>query len=120
MTFADVLLRVVPNSPMELERLSVAVDLTRRLQGKLNGFFISKEDDSKSGWAQALFERSVARSPWRQVGVSSTATATPAFCSWRAGPIWSSCRAVTAIRPDRAADPNRLLCGRDAQCSSSR
>ena len=69
-TFADVLLRVVPNSPMEMERLGVAVDLARRLQGRLNGFFVSNESDSKADWAHALFERSVARSPWRQVGVS--------------------------------------------------
>jgi nucleotide-binding universal stress UspA family protein len=67
--FADILVRVVPTAPGELERLGVAVDLARRVQGKLNGVFVAKEDDTDAEWARSLFERAVVRSPletsWR-------------------------------------------------------
>jgi nucleotide-binding universal stress UspA family protein len=113
-TFADVLLRVVPNSPMELERLSVAVDLTRRLQGKLNGFFISKEDDSKSGWAQALFERSVARSPletsWRVVDGHSDAGLL--FLARRSDLVILPCCNSDQTRPSRGPEQVALRSGR--------
>ncbi len=65
------LLRVVPTAPGEVERLGVAVDLARRLQGKLNGVFLAKDDDPDAEWARTLFERAVSRSPletsWRVV-----------------------------------------------------
>jgi nucleotide-binding universal stress UspA family protein len=55
----------------ELERLSVAVDLARRVQGKLNGFFLAKDDDTQAESARSLFERAVVRSPletsWRVI-----------------------------------------------------
>ena len=73
MLCADVLLRVVPNSPTELERLAVA----RRLQSRLNGFYVAKGADNKADWARSLFERSVARSSletsWRVVDGRSDA-----------------------------------------------
>jgi nucleotide-binding universal stress UspA family protein len=69
--FADVLLRVIPSAPQELERLGVAVDLARRVHGRLNGFFVTQANDSKAEWAHALFERAVTRSSletsWRVV-----------------------------------------------------
>ena len=71
MTIADILLRVVPRARGELERLEVAVDLARRVQGKLNGVFLAPEDDGDAEWARTLFERAVIRSPletsWRVV-----------------------------------------------------
>jgi nucleotide-binding universal stress UspA family protein len=70
-TFADILLRVVPTAEGELERLGVAVDLARRLQGKLNGVYLARDEDSDAEWARTLFERAVIRSPletsWRVV-----------------------------------------------------
>jgi nucleotide-binding universal stress UspA family protein len=71
-TFADILLRVVPTAEGELERLGVAVDLARRLEGKLNGVFLARDDDDDDAeWARTLFERAVVRSPletsWRVV-----------------------------------------------------
>jgi len=73
-TFADVLLRVVPGAPLELERLGVGVDLARRLQSRLIGVYVS-HGDGKAEWARALFERAVSRSPletsWRVIDGSS-------------------------------------------------
>jgi nucleotide-binding universal stress UspA family protein len=70
-TIADILLRVVPRARGELERLEVAVDLARRVQGKLNGVFLAPQDDADAEWARTLFERAVVRSPletsWRVV-----------------------------------------------------
>jgi hypothetical protein len=71
MPFADVLLRVVPAAVDELERLTVAVELTQRLHGRLDGVFVTDRGENKAGWAQALFERAVSRSSlettWRVV-----------------------------------------------------
>ncbi len=71
MAFTDILLRVVPTAPGELERLSVAVELARRLQGKLNGVFLAKDDDPHAEWARTLFEGAVVRTSletsWRVV-----------------------------------------------------
>lgn len=71
MTFADILLRVIPSAPRELERLGVAVDLARRVHGKLNGVFVAQDGDANVDWAHSLFERAVMRSPletsWRVV-----------------------------------------------------
>lgn len=106
MTFADVLLRVVPNTPMEMERLGVAVDLARRLQGRLNGFFVSKDGDSKAGWAHALFERSVARSPletsWRVVDGQNDA-----------GLLFLARRSDLIILPCIGSDQARSSCAPD-------
>jgi nucleotide-binding universal stress UspA family protein len=70
-TFADILVRVIPTAAGELERLSVAVDLARRVESKLNGVFVAGEDDKNAEWARSLFERAVVRSPletsWRVV-----------------------------------------------------
>jgi nucleotide-binding universal stress UspA family protein len=62
LAFEDILLRVVPTATDELERLGMAVDLARRVRGRLNGLFVVGNDDSKADWAKALFERAVVRS----------------------------------------------------------
>jgi nucleotide-binding universal stress UspA family protein len=71
MTFADVMVRVIPSAPQELERLVVAVDLARRVGGRLNGVFVAHGDDDKADWAHSLFERAARRSSlettWRVV-----------------------------------------------------
>ena len=71
MSLADVLLRVVPTAHGELERLTVAVDLTQMLCARLDGVFVSKGGGDKADWAQKLFERSVSRTSlettWRVV-----------------------------------------------------
>ena len=114
MTFADVLLRVVPNSPMEMERLGVAVDLARRLQSRLNGFFVSNDGDSKAGWAHELFERSVARSPletsWRVVNGHTDAGLL--FLARRSDLIIWPCMGSDQARPGRAPDQVALRSGR--------
>jgi nucleotide-binding universal stress UspA family protein len=70
-TVADVLVRVVPGAPQELERLVVAVDLARRVHGRLNGVFVTQENEGKADWAHSLFDRAVRRSSlettWRVV-----------------------------------------------------
>jgi nucleotide-binding universal stress UspA family protein len=72
-TFADVMVRVVPGAPQELERLGVAVDLARRVHGRLNGVFVTQENDGKADWAHSLFERAARRSSlettWRVVPI---------------------------------------------------
>lgn len=71
MTLADVLVRVVPGAPKELERLVVAVDLARRVYGRLNGVFVTQENHGKADWAHSLFDRAARRSSlettWRVV-----------------------------------------------------
>ena len=71
MTLADVLVRVVPGAPQELERLAVTVDLARRVHGRLNGVFVTQENDGKADWAHSLFDRAARRSSlettWRVV-----------------------------------------------------
>jgi nucleotide-binding universal stress UspA family protein len=70
-TFADVMVRVIPSAPRELERLVVAVDLARRVGGRLNGVFVRQDHDDKADWAHALFDRAARRSSlettWRVV-----------------------------------------------------
>jgi nucleotide-binding universal stress UspA family protein len=77
MLFADVLLRVTPTEPDELERLAIAVDLTERLHARLDGVYVAGDDDKHSGWARALFERAVSgtslETSWRVVAGGSSA-----------------------------------------------
>jgi nucleotide-binding universal stress UspA family protein len=78
MSFADVLLRVVPTASDEVDRLAVAVDLAQRLHARLDGIFVNERGASKADWARNLFERAIARSPletsWRVVdGPSASA-----------------------------------------------
>jgi nucleotide-binding universal stress UspA family protein len=77
MSFADILLCIVPTAEAELERLALAVELSQTLQARLDGVFISKGDGSKADWAQKLFERAVGRSSlettWRVVDGHSAA-----------------------------------------------
>lgn len=61
MSFADVLLQVMPAEAQEFERLSVAVDLVKRLHGRLNGVFVAVNAGKESDWARTLFERAVSR-----------------------------------------------------------
>ncbi len=76
MAFADVLLRVVPSADEELERLSLAVDLTQRFRARLGGVFV-KSDGKEEGWAKTLFERAVSKTSlettWRVVDGHSSA-----------------------------------------------
>lgn len=71
MSFADVLLRVMPEADGELDRISVAVDLALRLQVRLDGVFIADGGATDSNWAQTLFERAVRRTSletsWRVI-----------------------------------------------------
>jgi len=73
--FCDILLCVLPTIPDELDRLSVAVDLARRLNSRLNGVFVSRPGGPEIDWAQVLFERAVAKSSlettWRVVDGSA-------------------------------------------------
>ena len=77
MPFADILLRVDPTAETELERLAVAVDLSQRLQVRLDGVFVASDGPSKANWAQTLFTRAVSRSPlettWRVLDGHSNA-----------------------------------------------
>jgi len=61
MTFADVLLRVVPGAHEELGRLSVAVDLAQRLHARLDGIFVDGANGEDAEWARTLFERAVSK-----------------------------------------------------------
>jgi nucleotide-binding universal stress UspA family protein len=71
MPLADVLLRVAPRAENELERLSIAADLTQRLHARLNGVFVATNDTTDADHARNLFERAVNRSSletgWRVV-----------------------------------------------------
>ncbi len=97
MSFADVLLRIVPTAEGELERLSAAVDLTQTLHARLDGVFMSTGDGSKADWAQQLFERAVGRSAlettWRVVDGHSAA-----------GMLFQSRRSDLTILPGFATD----------------
>jgi nucleotide-binding universal stress UspA family protein len=77
MPFADILLRVDPTAEGELERLTVAVDLTQRLHGRLDGVFMASDGTNKANWARTLFTRAVSRSPlettWRVLDGRSNA-----------------------------------------------
>jgi nucleotide-binding universal stress UspA family protein len=76
-TFADVMVRVIPGAPQELERLAVAVDLARRVHGRLNGVFVTQDNDGKADWAHSLFDRAARRSSlettWRVVPMGNDA-----------------------------------------------
>jgi nucleotide-binding universal stress UspA family protein len=77
MPFVDILLRVDPTAENELERLAVAVDLSQRLQARLDGVFMASDGSTKANWAQTLFTRAVSRSPlettWRVLDGHSNA-----------------------------------------------
>jgi len=77
-SFADVLVRVVPSASEELERLSQAVDLSQRFRARLGGVFVAAKSDGKQeGWAKTLFDRAVSRTSlettWRVVDGHSSA-----------------------------------------------
>ena len=113
-TFADILLRVVPTSPGELERLGVAVDLARRLQCKLNGVFLAKEDDTDAEWARSLFERAVLRSPletsWRVV--EGRADARLLYMARRSDLVIAPCAGAAPASRRREPDYLALQAGR--------
>jgi nucleotide-binding universal stress UspA family protein len=71
MPLADVLLRVAPRAQNELERLSIAADLTQRLHARLNGVFVATNENTDADHARNLFDRAVSRSSleiaWRVV-----------------------------------------------------
>jgi nucleotide-binding universal stress UspA family protein len=108
MTFADILLRVVPTASGELERLSVAVDLARRVQCKLNGVFLAKEDDTDAEWARSLFERAVVHSPletsWRVI--EGRADARFLYMARRSDLVILPC--AGAVRDGRRRQPDHL------------
>jgi nucleotide-binding universal stress UspA family protein len=77
MSFADILLRVVPTEDDELDRLALAVDLTQRLHARLDGLYVAGEGDNDANWARTLFERAVSKTSlettWRVVDGASNA-----------------------------------------------
>jgi nucleotide-binding universal stress UspA family protein len=99
-SFADVLLRVIPEAEGELERLSVAVDLALRLHAKLDGVFVTDSGATDSNWARTLFERAASKTPletsWRVVDGHSDAAL-----------LFQSRRADLTILPSGANDGGR-------------
>ncbi len=76
MSLSDILLRVMPAEPDELDRLSVAADLARRLNARLNGVFLAGPGKCEADWAQVLFGRAVAKTSlettWRVIDGTSS------------------------------------------------
>jgi nucleotide-binding universal stress UspA family protein len=76
MSLSDILLRVMPAEPGELDRLSVAADLACRLNSRLNGVFVAGAGKGEAEWAQVLFGRAVAKTSlettWRVIDGSSS------------------------------------------------
>lgn len=111
---ADVLVRVVPGAPQELERLIVAVDLARRVHGRLNGVFVTQENDGKADWARSLFDRAAMRSSlettWRVVPMRDDAGLL--FLARRSDLAVLPSIGITPVSATRALDQVSLESGR--------
>jgi nucleotide-binding universal stress UspA family protein len=109
MTFANILLRVVPTMDQELERLLIAVDLAQRFQARLDGIFVILNGAAEAEWAKKLFERAVSRTSldttWRIVDGASSAGLS--FHARRADltilPPWLPGRDGEGLAPERVA-----------------